>query len=391
MNTIYKPNKRYYIILTFIIVCSFLSYEIYIYNYYSIMQMLISVLLMGVAFLYYFYESENSYKLLDTQIKNNKEIIFLFLCMVFITALDNILFDLNNFKSILAVFVMVCCLFPAFYIIPLILNRDKLLLNYVLNLITFMGCFLAGLGIFTYYFPGVLPYGLESGRTNSIYFDSNYLAMVLGIVIMLNINKKKIIRTLFVGLLCFYAIFLTGSRGTMLSIIIAFIIYALLFYQADLVKKMLLIISIIIAVLLILQYLYKINFFRVYQGSNGRLEMIEESIKELLDSPFIGYGYQSISSFLIKEGFNNVSTHNTFVDYAFSFGFFACIVYVMIIAKNYFRGIKNKKDASLMLTLLFMIFNMNTIVYNLGGVGIGSLLFTIFLGLTGIKSNKMGL
>lgn len=41
-----------------------------------------------------------------------------------------------------------------------------------------------------------------------------------------------------------------------------------------------------------------------------------------------------------------------------------------------------------MLAIIFMIINMNSIVYNLGGVGIGALLFTIILGVVATRSKE---
>lgn len=386
-NKSYK-DRRYYFIITLILLLSFLSYEIHVYEYYSTGLIIVSALLMSLMGLFFLYESEPDRSLYSV-VKKNYGTILLFGCMIFLTALGNILFEMNRSISVLYVVMMLCCLFPSFFILPIILNRNQRLFEYFINLITWLGCILAVFALVIYYNPEALPYELEYGRARSIYFDPNYCAMVLGIVLTLNVNGKKIKRTIFVCSLCGYAILLTGSRGTVISIIVACCVYILLFSKLSAVKKIVIITLAGIAFIFLIEYLQELDFFREEQGLNGRDKLIAIAMEAIKESPLIGYGYQSIGTYLLDiRKATNASTHNTFVDYAFSYGVIALFAYIVIILKNFSKGMKNKSEPFLMLALIFMIINSNSIVYSFGGVGIGSLLFTIILGIVANRNKE---
>ena len=55
---------------------------------------------------------------------------------------------------------------------------------------------------------------------------------------------------------------------------------------------------------------------------------------------------------------------------------------------GYFTLVKDKNKINYMCTICYMIFNMNTILYNFGGVGISSLLFTLVLGFLNYSKDK---
>lgn len=379
-NKSYK-NRKYYFIITLILLSSFLSYEAHIYEYYSTGLMVVSALLMCLVGLFFLYEKEPDRSLYFV-VRKNYGIILLFACMILLTILGRLFFGMNRSTSVLYVLMMLCCLFPSFFILPVILNRNHRLFEYFINFITLLGCILAIFTLIIYYNPNLLPYDLEYGRAKSIYFDPNYCAMVLGIVLTLNMNEKKIKRTIAVCFLFGYAILLTGSRGTFISIIVACCLYILLLSKLSAVKKLVVVALMGATLLFLIEYLQQLDFFREEQGLNGRDELIAIAMTAIKKSPIIGYGYQSIGTYLIDiRHATNASTHNTFVDYAFSYGLIATLAYILIIVKNFSRGMKNNSEPFLMLSLTFMIINSNSIVYSFGGIGIGSLLFTIILGI----------
>ena len=110
--------------------------------------------------------------------------------------------------------------------------------------------------------------------------------------------------------------------------------------------------------------------------------MIEFSIHKIQESPVFGFGYGSIVPLLRENGFNNASTHNSIVDFMLNYGLILTIVYLLIILKSFIIGLKMKSDVYVNLMLVFLFFNMNTILYSFGGVGFPSIMFTVFMGLT---------
>ena len=129
-------------------------------------------------------------------------------------------------------------------------------------------------------------------------------------------------------------------------------------------------------------YLDSINFFRTYQGTGGRSEMIEYAFQKIKESPLYGFGYGSTTSILKSGGFGNASTHNSLADYMLRFGIPCLIIYCIIIFEAYVMGASKKKKVYINLMTIFLFLNMNTILYSFGGVGFPSIMFTMFLGIS---------
>ena len=134
-------------------------------------------------------------------------------------------------------------------------------------------------------------------------------------------------------------------------------------------------------------YLNSINFFRLKQGSNGRIQMITYALETTTDRPIVGYGYGMVGEILSKAGFLNSSTHNSLADFAVGFGLPAVIIYIVYIAQSIFRGVKNRKNIGVICAVICLSINMNTVSYVLGGVGIASMLYTILLGLCRVSND----
>jgi len=170
----------------------------------------------------------------------------------------------------------------------------------------------------------------------------------------------KIIIACFIG----FAVFLTGSRGTLLAIIAAIFLYILIYKKMKISKKLLLIILFCVIVYVGTNFLNSIDFFRTYQGSNKRLEMWSFTMEYIMKNPLVGYGYQSISTFLHNYNFTNASTHNSFVDFAFAYGIPCFMLFLFLLVSTLFSAtkIKNEENNKYIMTTLFAIINANTIL-----------------------------
>lgn len=226
-------------------------------------------------------------------------------------------------------------------------------------------------------------------RNASILYDANFCANILGCGFTLLIIDRKIegFKKIAYLMLLTYAIYRTGSRGTLLSLVVCIFMYVIIFSKLKIYKKISLIIIMIIISIYVYGYLDSVDFFRTYQGSNYRGEMWQWAAKMIMKSPFVGYGYASVGNLLLEAGFVNTSTHNSLLDFAFSYGIPATIVYFVILSKALYNGAKNG-DRRLFLTMLFMLINSNTILYSFGGVGLSSILFTILLGDLNMRQDK---
>lgn len=376
-----KLEKLYNFIIILIIMISLFSYEVHVYQYYTYVQMLVLVLLLVLLLVFIKYEKE----LKTMFFKLLKKNLLLFLILFFAltsTMIGNLISSYGNIKSIFSVLGMFFTSYIIFLLIPILSVKYKKLQSKIFGIINLFCICLSIMAILIYYNGYFLSYSLVYGRAASIYYDPNFLAMLLGTNMLLLLSNKTINKFCKICLifLFFFVIFLSGSRGALIGIVLTLIIFIIFFSKIKNIKKFFLSIIILFFSNLVVSYLLKIDFFRLYQGSNGRTEMILAALKEVKNSPIVGYGYSSIGKFLKLSGFDNSSTHNTFVDYIFSYGILNFLLYICFIVKILFKGLKNNKNQNLILVLCFLIFNMNTILYNFGGVGISSFLFTLILG-----------
>lgn len=373
------------VLLTLIVALSFISYENRIYNsYYSVFQIIITVILSLLVILTLRYD-KNIKKQTDT----NKlfKIIILFVLMILNSCVATILYNYSNLFDVLKIIIMFFTAIMLFIIIPEILLNDESLYKYFINLIIIICVISAVISVIINIKGTFLGYTSQWGRVSSIYFDPNFFGMILGIGFFSTfmLDKKILFKVIIMALLI-YATLLTGSRGTIISIMFVAIFGILFFAKIKLSKKLLIMAAMIVIGIFAMRYLISINFFRIGQGSNGRLDMIMNVIEEAFPkSPIFGYGYSAINKYLIEKGFNNVSTHNSFVDFLFAYGIVPTLMYIFLIIKIVIKSMKLKTDPILTTLVCFLVLNMNTILYSFGGTGVGSLLFTIFLGILNYK------
>lgn len=385
-----KLEKLYVFTISLIIIISLFSYEIHIYKYYTYMQMLVLLLLLILLLIFIKHEKELKNIFLNLLRKNLA--LFLILTFSLLSTITGILISpYGNVKSIFSVLGMFFASYILFLIIPILNIKYRNLQKRIFDIINIFCVFLSIMAILIYYKGSFLSYSLVYSRAASIYYDPNFLAMLLGTNMFLILSNKSINKfyKVFLIFLFSYVIFLSGSRGALLGVILTIIIFVMFFSKIKNIKKIVLFAMILFFSYLIISYLSKLDFFRLYQGSNGRFEMIIAALKEIKKSPLIGYGYSSVGKFLKLSGFSNLSTHNTFIDYIFSYGILNFLLYIYFIVKVLFKGLKISENRSLILVFCFLILNMNTILYNFGGVGISSLLFTLILGYIYINS-KVG-
>ena len=383
-----KLKHFYYVMISVVLILSLLSYEVHLYKYYTISQLFISSFLLLLMLVFLKYEKE--YKnIFWEQINKYTIIVPMFIFMIVSTIVGLLAYGYNTPVSVVSVAAMFICSYCLFFIIPIICTKYPGIKETILNIINFFCLFLIAIGIIIYFKGEFLSYTNVYGRAASIYADPNFLAMVLTTNMFLNFRKgTHFILKLSIVILSVVMIIFTGSRGTLVGIMITIVFYILIFSKQRMIKKVFISVFLFAVSLSLLNYLVEIDFFRLYQGSNGRFEMIISALEAIKESPIIGYGYASIGKFLIALGYSNVSTHNSFVDFAYSFGIITSLMYIYFLGKVIIINIKDKNKINYMCTICYMIFNMNTILYNFGGVGISSLLFTLVLGLLNYSKDK---
>lgn len=194
--------------------------------------------------------------------------------------------------------------------------------------------------------------------------DPNEFASIFVIIIPLCANelylcKRKAYKLLlaFFMIVCLYCVLLTGSRGALLSVLVA-----LVYLYTKILKKsfgafLLVSLFILIAGFILIEYFlpmlapdvvkrFSIDALMVDQGS-GRSSIWLEGINKFIDGSVLtwlfgfAYGGLRIGSFI------NMSTdtmHNQFVQELISNGFIGCVLYIYLLVNVY----KNMKKYNFM-------------------------------------------
>ena len=378
-----KKGKIYNTVFMLAMMLSSLGYESHLFDFYSYIQILVSFLFL-LLFIGYSYENGR------LSIKGNRLLYAMLTMMVINSTIASLIYNENSISNALSVPLMFFTGITMYVVIPKLMDKYK---KIELSLMNYMSlfCFVLALlsivmeingGSFLVWHKPYLT------RTASIYYDANFYANIIGcgfsiVAVRNDVNKK--IKFLVLSVIA-YSIYLSGSRGTLLSLALAIFLYIVIFSNLKIYKKIIILFLFLIAGIQGYMYLDSADYFRTYQGSNNRLDMWEWAFEKIISSPIIGYGYGSIATLLSSSGFTNASTHNSFVDYAFSYGLICLIIYLYLIFKIIYRSIRNKLVGPILLAVLFMLFNSNTILYSFGGVGFSSIILTVFLGVLNFKN-----
>lgn len=377
------------ILLTISVLISMFSYEVHLFKFYKVAQFLSSGFL--ILHLVLFLKNENKRHWLLKQNKQLLLLIVMFFLMISNTIMGYIYYGYNSIISILNVIVLFITCIELFYVVPNMIVTDRKFAKFFRNSILIFGIFLAVFSCLLHFSGNKLcGYTLQNYRNASFYYDPNFCATMLGTVfIIASIQKyNKATKTLLLCLLAF-AIYLTGSRGALLSITVAYCLYFLIFSKIKWYKKILLGIILAVTIYYAFQFLYSSDYLRLYQGDNARSFMITYAVEMAFKSPVFGYGYQAIGEALTSVT-GLASTHNSYIDYLFGYGiptfllYFGFLTSIMLNSIRYIIG----ENRSLIILALFMLINANTILYSFGGVGGVSYIFTVSLGLLNLYSKS---
>ncbi len=368
--------------MLFLLIITSLCYEIHLFKYYSIIQIIVSFLLILLMMISFKLDKGIKIKL---GISSQKFIFFIIILRVFNTMMGYLLFGYNTPIDVISSLIMALTTISLFYVIPEILNKDESIENGFIKTYVIICIILSIFSILIKVGNGhffIWNYVYVT-RDASIYYDPNFCAMILGSgvsIALLQKFKNKFLKY-FAIIIMLFAILFTGSRGTLLSLLSAILIYLVVYSKLSIPKKVIIISMFGIATYYGINYLYSIDFFRTYQGSNDRFEMWSKILSSSLESPVFGYGYGATDEVLKTINFTYASTHNSFLDFLLIYGIPTFVIYIIFIISTLLKSLKKDSNRKYVLPIIFMLINSNTILYSFGGVGLSSLMFTVILGL----------
>lgn len=363
------------ILLSLMIIFSFMSYEITIYRtYYT--EMLILVL--GCGFIILLFGLTNKVQINDfyINVKKNLIVYFLLVLILFATLMSSFKLGLVTINGLINVLALTISLYIFYLYIPiLLLNKMKDFTKKISLIITIFSI----ISIIIHFRGNFFGYtATHYQRVSSIFFDPNYFGTLCSVGIILSLyNKGKYKLFAILNLL---ALIYSGSRGAMLSLFIVMVIFY--FYKRKInLKNIILLLISCIFIFFFVCYLRNIDFFRVYQGFSERDLLWRISFDLIKNEPLWGYGNSAVTEVLKNKGAGNISSHNSYLDFILSYGIVPFILYIVVIIRAIYQGFRNDMYIPILMGAFVLLINANSISINLGGLGISSLLLTLFLGI----------
>lgn len=314
------------------------------------------------------------------QLIENKLIHIISLLLLISSFYSSISLSLLNFRSFLNTILLILSLYVFYLFIPLLIKEK---LNRTLDLVLIFISIVSLIGIFIFIRGSILGYYPIYGRAASFMFDPNYYGSFAAIGVVLSMKKNR--KYLFLGFINIIGLYFSGSRGAMLSLALSIVI-GYFFHKGNKFKKFIVYLLIIALLFGMVFLLNKLGFFRSYQGTSGRDNLWQTSFELIRSQPLWGYG--NFSSAFQGLGIGYSSSHNGLIDLALRYGLIPLLIYIIIIIKSFFKGVRNNVPIRIVLTIILLSVNMNTIVISLGGIGGLSLIYTIFLGSAAIYNKE---
>ena len=213
----------------------------------------------------------------------------------------------------------------------------------------------------------LLSNGIENDRTTLMIMgqtsDPNFFVGFF--IFPLTVALKKLVsgkhRILYMVLVAasLYSVFLSGSRGGLLAIIITVAGFALL-YPTDLAKRIFLLVGgmgLLFVLWIVFKPILPENILErmsveavVETGGTGRWDIWKSMIKEIVEQPeklLFGRGINAIHPMLKQGSWVNVVAHNQVIQTIYNQGLIGLISFLALTGISFFRCLKRRKTVSI--------------------------------------------
>jgi O-antigen ligase len=227
---------------------------------------------------------------------------------------------------------------------------------------------------FTFNNSGAVVYGLTMDRgyprlVGTVSTDPNFAALILSIYSATLFLRKKIY---FWKILAIVAVILTFSRGAYLSLIVAFIMYAIAAkvgvrrFLSTLITSAI----VLIGVVAVFSYIGNTTDLRVgdvivervddstADGGSGRVDLWANALNTFTTQPILGIGANASRSYNLKHYNDDHYNHNTYLDVLSELGFVGFIIFTLLILSVLITSVKvlrNTDGLPLLVSLIVLL------------------------------------
>jgi len=400
-----KTNNFFSFLLFISLICSLLPY---IYNrtkYRVLVYIIACIVLIFTAFTFYLVRTIRV-KTNSFFIRNPHILIYFYLILI------SQIFSLYTNKIELTDFIWgigyIIIGFIGFFIFPIAIMNKNLFNKLIYFLVTVAGIssiiaiYIALTGINNFFGLPINKFFLGPFKiygSSSIYYESNRFALIAFFgwtgsnYLFLKYKKKSM---LILNFLCLLGIILSWSRAIYLATFIGFLIWIIIKAKSSIYGILYYFIMSLITIVLIIFIPWDIFYILLFSQGWAKREILwPTAIKAIIKSPWWGYGFgkpEIVENVIYYYTGYKTSIHCGPLGLAFHAGIPVALLWLFIVLVSINRLFKSKLlllekaflETCIAGTLIATIF----LDYNIGGLSYGSLLQTIFLGLSNL-SNKL--
>ena len=240
--------------------------------------------------------------------------------------------------------------------------------------------------------PSYTMVGLGIHSTKSIFFDSNYFAVVtfVGFITSLYVLKSKSFNRLWAMsflLLNLLGLLLTYSRAAYVTLFVALVVWFTI--DSKLPQKvpiMLIVILIAIGSTIAVQTSPQLQLFsQIKRGGTGRELLWPAALRAIAERPLVGWGVGNVAQVIHNAGLPWASSHNSFLDFFIMTGLLTGLIYIWLIAisitRLYFSRKHSVERRFLLAAVSGMVLLVQFTTHTVGGVSFGSFILTLLLGM----------
>jgi len=248
--------------------------------------------------------------------------------------------------------------------------------------------------------PSFTIQGLGIRSTKSIFFDSNYFAVVtfVGFIASLYVLKSKSFNRLWAMSFLFLnllGLLLTYSRATYVALFVALVVWFAI--DSKLPQKILIILIVILIAIggtIAIQPSPQLQLFlQIKRGGTGRELLWPAALRAIAERPLVGWGVGNVAQAIHNAVLPWASSHNSFLDFFMMTGLPVGLIYIWLIIISITRlYLSRKHDVERRFLLTIIIGTLVLIqftTHTVGGISFGSFILALLLGMANATPVRM--
>lgn len=282
--------------------------------------------------------------------------VHLSLVVYTLTAVATLFYDADEISVLYVIgYILNAALYICLSVIPY--NKDELELMESVQIVLLVILNLMAL----------LSDGSEDSRTTLVILgqtsDPNYFVgffiFPLTVAMKKLVSGKHFVFYLLLIAASVYSVFLSGSRGGLLAVVITIVAFALL-YPSGMLKRVLFFFGGLVTLVLlwiVLKPILPENIIErmsiesvVETGGTGRVDIWKSIIKEIANQPerlFFGRGIDATHGIFINGSWNQVVAHNHLLQILYNQGVVGMLSFLALVGICFFRCCKNRKTVAI--------------------------------------------